>query len=232
MIFSLELTHDVNALLPLLVGAVCAEAITVFTMKRSILTEKVARRGVHVAREYSVDPLELIAVRAVMHKDYSPIQMNATVEEVIGVYKKSKDTAKGYPVVDAEDAMQGFLQQKDIDKFIDDVIEGNTLVRDTLPQNNVITFPDEPLRVALDKMAESDSDCLPVVSPSDPRKVLGTVSRYDLFSARVLSLAEEKDLEKALSVRSFSTKRVIQGTRLQSLRGLLRNKKELDKQDE
>lgn len=231
VIFSLELTHDVNALLPLLVGAVCAEAITVFTMKRSILTEKVARRGVHVAREYAVDPLELIAVRSVMHKVFSPIRMNATVKEAIGVYKILKNTATGYPVVDAEGAMQGFLQQKDIAKFIDNENQGNTLIRDVISPSHVITFPDEPLRVAADKMADSNSDCLPVVHPSNPSRVLGTVSRNDLFSARVLWFAEEKSLEKALSISSIS-KRTIQSIKLESFWGLLRSKKSNLNEDE
>jgi chloride channel protein, CIC family len=59
VIVALELTYDVRLLLPLLLGSVVAHAFTVLMMKRSILTEKVARRGYHVSREYSVDPLEL-----------------------------------------------------------------------------------------------------------------------------------------------------------------------------
>jgi len=55
-IFALELTHDINALLPLLTASIIAHMFTVLVMKRSILTEKVARRGFHVSREYSVDP--------------------------------------------------------------------------------------------------------------------------------------------------------------------------------
>ncbi len=39
---------------------------TVLTLRRSILTEKVARRGYHLSREYSVDPLEILFVREVM----------------------------------------------------------------------------------------------------------------------------------------------------------------------
>ncbi|HVT92338.1 MAG TPA: chloride channel protein [Bryobacteraceae bacterium] len=66
MIFALELTHDVNALLPLLIACLLAHGFTVLTLKRSILTEKIARRGYHLSREYSVDPLELLFVHEVM----------------------------------------------------------------------------------------------------------------------------------------------------------------------
>jgi H+/Cl- antiporter ClcA len=66
IVFAFELTHDANVFLPLLVGSVIAHAFTVLTLKRSILTEKVARRGYHLSREYAVDPLELLYVREVM----------------------------------------------------------------------------------------------------------------------------------------------------------------------
>src|SRR5206468_8428972 len=59
IIFALELTHDVNMLLPLLVAVTIAHAFTVLSLKRSILTEKVARRGYHLTREYATDPLAI-----------------------------------------------------------------------------------------------------------------------------------------------------------------------------
>ncbi len=66
IVFAFELTHDANVFLPLLVGSVIAHGFTVLTLKRSILTEKVARRGYHLSREYAVDPLEILFVREVM----------------------------------------------------------------------------------------------------------------------------------------------------------------------
>ena len=53
-------------LLPLLVACFLAHAFTVLTLKRSILTEKISRRGYHLTREYATDPLEIIFVREVM----------------------------------------------------------------------------------------------------------------------------------------------------------------------
>lgn len=70
MLFAIELTHDTNILLPLLVACFAAHGFTVLTLRRSILTEKVARRGFHLSREYSVDPLELLRVRDVMQRDF------------------------------------------------------------------------------------------------------------------------------------------------------------------
>ena len=69
VIFALELTHDINVLPALLIASVVAHGFTVLVMKRSILTEKVARRGYHISREYSVDPLERLSVGEVMTTD-------------------------------------------------------------------------------------------------------------------------------------------------------------------
>ena len=66
IIFAIELTHDFNMLLPLIVACFLAHTFTVLTLKRSILTEKISRRGYHLSREYSVDPLEIIFAREVM----------------------------------------------------------------------------------------------------------------------------------------------------------------------
>jgi H+/Cl- antiporter ClcA len=66
VVFALELTHDVNVMLPLLLAVTIAHGFTVLTLRRSILTEKVSRRGYHLSREYSIDPLEIIFASEVM----------------------------------------------------------------------------------------------------------------------------------------------------------------------
>jgi hypothetical protein len=82
ILFALELTHDVNALLPLLVAAMLAHGTTVLLLKRSILTEKVARRGFHLSREYSTDPLEVLLVREAMRTALVALPAEATMEDL------------------------------------------------------------------------------------------------------------------------------------------------------
>src|SRR5215813_9133349 len=82
VIFTLELTHDVNVLLPLLVAAVIAHAFTVLTLRRSILTEKVARRGYHLSREYAVDPLEILFGREVMRTKVAVLPASAKLADI------------------------------------------------------------------------------------------------------------------------------------------------------
>src|ERR1700733_14541110 len=79
VVFALELTHDVNMILPLLVAVTIAHGFTVLMLPRSILTEKVARRGFHLSREYAVDPLELLFVREVMRPDSIEAGSGSTV---------------------------------------------------------------------------------------------------------------------------------------------------------
>ncbi len=213
VVFSVELTHDVNALLPLLVAAVCAEAVTVFTMKRSILTEKVARRGVHVAREYSVDVLELIPTSSVSHKNFNQFTADAQLAQLVDYCNIYREDHLGYPVVDALGSLQGFISQKEVASLVSAGVDQKKPIRDFLSPSYSIVFADEPLRVAADRMAQVNSESLPVVDASDPQKVLGVVSREDLFAARVLWFMDEKDRKKVLSVPSFSmTREIVQKT--------------------
>jgi len=205
VVFSLELTHDVNALLPLLVAAVCAEAFTVFSMKRSILTEKVARRGVHVAREYSVDVLELIPVRSVYHKDFIMLKGDSSLAEVLEAYKSSPARELGAVFVEPKGAMVGYLAPKEILELSDVIKDPVTPLDQDLIRPKAIVYSDEPLRVAADRMAQQDSESLPVVDPSNPAKAIAIVTREDLFAARVLWFAEEKNREKVLSVPDLAT---------------------------
>ncbi len=82
MIFALELTQDLNLLPGLLVGCIAAHGITVLLLRRSILTEKVARRGYHIMREYSVDPLTMVRVGEVMDKTVYPVPAGMQLNEL------------------------------------------------------------------------------------------------------------------------------------------------------
>ena len=88
IIFALELTHDINVLLPLLVASVIAHLFTVLVLKRSILTEKVARRGYHLSREYAVDPLEILFARDAMRTNLVAFPSESTMEHVRGDHER------------------------------------------------------------------------------------------------------------------------------------------------
>src|SRR5579863_6431456 len=101
IVFAFELTHDANVFLPLLVGSVIAHAFTVLTLKRSILTEKVARRGFHLSREYAVDPLEILFVREVMRSNVVVLPAEGKVGEILNaLHAEHPHKQRLFPVVD------------------------------------------------------------------------------------------------------------------------------------
>src|SRR5580693_3431101 len=115
IIFAFELTHDGNVFLPLLVGSVIAHGFTVLTLKRSILTEKVARRGFHVSREYSVDPLEILFVREVMRTNVVALSASSTAAEMQEILRTStRRSQRLLPVVDRSEILVGVLTRADI----------------------------------------------------------------------------------------------------------------------
>src|SRR5438094_1138466 len=119
ILFAFELTHDVNILLPLLVAAMLAHATTVLLLKRSILTEKVARRGFHITREYATDPLEILFVREVMRTKLAALPAGATIEDLRHTLVR-QPAHRGqhlYPVVDRERRIKGVITRKQLRKL-------------------------------------------------------------------------------------------------------------------
>ena len=66
VVFTLELTHAWDAALPLLIASVVAYGASVLLLRRSVLTEKIARRGLHLTRDYTTDPLETFFCEDIM----------------------------------------------------------------------------------------------------------------------------------------------------------------------
>src|SRR5215470_13376671 len=129
ILFALELTHDINVLLPLLVAAILAHATTVLLLKRSILTEKVARRGFHLSREYAIDPLEILFVREVMRTKLVALPAEATVEDLRHtlVREPAQRGQHLYPVVDSEKRVKGVITRKQLRKLTESPVAGALL---------------------------------------------------------------------------------------------------------
>jgi H+/Cl- antiporter ClcA/CBS domain-containing protein len=205
IVFAFELTHDANVFLPLLVGSVIAHAFTVLTLKRSILTEKVARRGYHLSREYAVDPLEILFVREVMRSKVVVLPAAGTLQAFQQALRSDhRQSQRLLPVVDKEGLLMGVVTRGDIYKRVKEQGEKvwqrplGELVRTEFVQ----TFPDEPLRAVVYVMAEKGITRMPVVD-RNTRKFLGLVSLDDLLKARTRHLEEERRREQVLNLRFF-----------------------------
>jgi H+/Cl- antiporter ClcA/predicted transcriptional regulator len=200
ILFALELTHDINVLLPLLVAAMLAHATTVLLLKRSILTEKVARRGFHITREYATDPLEILFVREVMRTKLVALPADATIEELRR--KVLREPAQRgqhlFPVVDDDGRVNGVITRKQLRALTQSAGPGQSL--GDLVRDPVVAHPDEPLRVVVFRMAETGLTRMPVIE-SEGGKLVGMISLDDMLLARVRNLAEERHRERLLELR-------------------------------
>jgi chloride channel protein, CIC family len=203
IVFAFELTHDSNVFLPLLIGSVISHGFTVLTLKRSILTEKVARRGFHLSREYAVDPLEILFVREVMRTTVVVLDASSTVGEMQeSLRAEHKQSQRLLPVVDANARLVGVLTRKDIREQIERNGAGALCrpLRELVRKEAIHAYPDEPLRVVVYRMAEKGFTRLPVIEHGTDR-FLGLISLDDLLKARGRNLEEERTRERVLKLR-------------------------------
>ncbi|MBZ5504145.1 MAG: chloride channel protein [Acidobacteriia bacterium] len=206
VIFAFELTGDYHSILPLLIACVTAHSFTVLTMARSILTEKISRRGHHLSREYVVDPLEALAVEDVMRTNVTAFPAETTLAELERVLAHN-DNPRGqrvYPVIDATQHVLGVLTRHDIQNTIDKLRDGkagNVRLSDMLAKPPVVAYPDEPLRLVVNRMAATGLTRFPVVRQNGGQELLGLISLQDMLKARELSVAEEHHRERVLRLR-------------------------------
>ncbi len=205
VVFALELTHDFNMLLPLLVANTLAYLVSVMILKRSILTEKVARRGFHLTREYSIDPLEILFVRDVMRTNVAAFSVSTTLTQA-AAHLRPNHRPKGqhlYPVLDHE-KLAGVITRKRLQELAaagdKNAVEYRGLGALVGP-NPVVAYAGEPLRVVVNRMAASGFTRMPVLDNPEDRKLAGMVSLEDLLQARTRSLSEERDRERVLRIR-------------------------------
>jgi len=201
VVFAVELTHDINAILPLLLASVVAHAFTVLTLKRSILTEKVARRGYHLSREYSVDPLEILFVREVMRSNIAAIPADTSIADLAQALHdgQSKRRQRLYPVVDQQRSLIGVVTRQELQRLVQQC-NGHGLA-ESIRRDPKVAYPDEPLRVVVYRMAESGLTRLPVVEHDGSRRLVGMVSLDDLLKARAHTLDAERRRERILPLR-------------------------------
>jgi CIC family chloride channel protein len=200
VIFAFELTHDTGSLLPLLVTCALAHLTSTLVLRRSILTEKVARRGFHVMREYSVDPLEALFVREVMAVELYRTGPDRPIWELQGVMESDPVIRRQrlYPVLDDAGTLVGVVGWSDV---MTAKRPDQDLVRSLMHADVVTAHPEETLRAVADRMAEHQLGALPVVERADPGRVVGMVTSFGLLAARRRQLEEERQRDRPLRLR-------------------------------
>ena len=192
VVFAFETTRQPMGLLPLLGGCSAAFLISCLFMRNTIMTEKIARRGVRVPGEYTADFLDQIQAGAASAK---PVVSLGADEPLDAVRARIQAHApghshQGFPVVDGEGLLVGVVTRRDL---LDPERGGAQRVRDLVRRPAAVAFEDNTLREAADHMVREGIGRLPVVSRAQPRKVVGMLTRSDLLSAHRRRL-EEIDL--------------------------------------
>jgi chloride channel protein, CIC family len=200
VVFAFELTHDPGVLLPLLIAALVSYGLVVLTLPRSILTEKLSRRGYHLSREYIVDPMESLAVEEVMRTEIAKLSPNSSLDEVREALRVDEKLGvqRLFPVQDSDGNMLGVIPRWNLEQFVAGT-KGASLSALVI-ETPVLAYDDERLRSVVQRMASSGFTKMPVVSREHPTKVLGVVSLSDLLKARLAAQDTEERRERVLQL--------------------------------
>ena len=205
IVFSFELTHDVNAILPLLVAVVVAHGFTVLVLKRSILTEKVARRGYNITSEYAIDPLQILSVREVMRTNVAALSANMPFAELQQSLSHGGEHGQRlYPVVGGDSLVIGVVTRGDLEELLAGAQTGDgggERLVEVIRHDPVVAYMEEPLRAVLHRMAEAGFTRFPVVESAASRRLVGMISLDDLLKGMARSIEEERRRERVLRIR-------------------------------
>ena len=212
VMFALELTHDIDALLPLLVASAVAYGFTVVTMPRSILTEKISRRGHHIYREYGIDPLERHIVAEVMSRDVATIDGEAGIADALARHFGPAQRHRAFPVL----VGARFIGMVDRETLNDGLRRhGDVRVAELFGANvPAMALPDETCRIIATRLAVHGLERLPVVSDARSRRLVGLIARSDLIKPS-LAVGDEEALPERFFELPFEAAR----TRFRALTG-------------
>lgn len=194
MIFAAELTSDYHLLPALLLGSVTSFGVNVLLMKRSILTEKLSRRGQHITCEYSIDPFEFTRVQDVMDREAPTIPASLPLREYAARVARPEDPLnkrQATLLLDDQHRLTGIITRGDVIRAMQHPQADSLTVAEAGAQHLIVTFPADPLHVALARMLDNDIGRLPVVDPAAPSHVLGYLGRAAILSARLRLHREE-----------------------------------------
>ncbi len=181
-IFAVELTGDLHLLSPVIAASAAGFGVTVLLMKRSILTEKIARRGQHITREYAVDPFDLIRVSEVMVKEVETLRADMTIAEAVAVVEEGRHRI--YPVIDAAGRPVGLMSRAEALRWSSQATDATETLGERISDAGLATvYPDDVASRAVDVMLATDMGRLPVTDRASGRLV-GLITRKHLLEVR------------------------------------------------
>jgi len=194
IVFAFEITRDYNAILPLMLGCVIADLIALRYLPSSIMTEKLARRGLSVPEEYEAAALKLVRVGEVMRKDVQPIPPEMTAGELAARMARGEpgfNLTQGLPIASSDGRLLGIVTQSDLLRAIKADPQGKIPVLEAGTRNPIVAYPDEMVFDALFRTLQNNIGRLPVVSRENPEQMVGYLNRSSILSAWTRQMEEE-----------------------------------------
>jgi CIC family chloride channel protein len=195
IIFAFEITRDYNSVLPLMLVSVIADGIAMLLMPNSsIMTEKLARRGLHVHQDYEADTLSQSKVAETMEQELPSVPANTKVgilAERIAQHDPAVARHEALLILDDTGKLAGIITRGDLLRALDKDSSGAMTVQEAGTTRLVFTHPDELVSEAASKMLRYDIGRLPVVDRADHRKVVGYLGRSGVMAARLRRFQDE-----------------------------------------
>jgi H+/Cl- antiporter ClcA/predicted transcriptional regulator len=199
IIFGFEITQDYNAILPLMLVCVIADAVALIFMRNSVMTEKLARRGLRVPSEYEADSLQQVSVGDMMVTPTLNLRSDMRVKDLADrIAQGQPDYVRhqAFLIVDDDDQLVGIITRGDLLVALDEPAGGDLSVMQAGATSLVVAYPDEMLHDALNKLVRNDIGRLPVVSRENPRRIVGYLSRGAILRGRRHRIEEEHAREE------------------------------------
>jgi CBS domain-containing protein len=202
VVFAFETTRQPMSLLPLLGGCTAAYLISCLFMRTSIMTEKIARRGVHIKTEYSVDVLSQALVKDFATRPVVVLAADDLVDDTREWMLSEEEDARhtAFPVVDASGVLVGMLTRREV---LNRSQRGDARLDDVIGRDPDVIFDDCSLREAADKMLNGGFGRLPVVARSAPKTVIGIVTPSDLLRAHRRRLDGGRLSQPSIQLKRF-----------------------------
>ncbi len=200
VVFAFETTLQPMGLLPLLGGCTAAYLVSCLLMPHTIMTEKIARRGIRVPADYAADFLDQVLVRDIALRPVVSLQAEERVERVREWLRGEERAAQhqGYPVLDKEGRLIGVVTRRDLQAQPEPDLRE---VRELIKRPPAVAYADSSLREAADHMVREGVGRLPVVTRAEPDRVIGILTRSDLLSAHARRLEESSKATRHISLR-------------------------------
>jgi CIC family chloride channel protein len=188
IVFAFELTRDYRSILPIMLASVIADLVAGAILDHGLMTEKLARRGLHVPLDYQPDYLQATSVRSAMVTSVDVLNADDNVDDARRSLNGTLHSA--YPLVDDDQRCVGIVSRSDLLGF--DASGDVALSRIASPDVVTLT-PDDTLLTALERIVAEEVEHLPVLDAD--RHIVGMCTRTDILRARSRYLSAEDSQE-------------------------------------